>query len=44
MNKKESMKDAIWHLTCASSSLQGYGFDEIQKRIISIRDELKIKE
>ncbi len=42
MNKKEALKDAVWHLTCSASSLQGLnGFEDIQKRILKLRDELR---
>jgi len=44
MNKKDALKDAVWHLTCSASSLQGLnGFEDIQKEILEIRDRLRQK-
>lgn len=45
MNKKDALKDAVWHLTCSSSSLQGLnGFEDIQSEILEIRKKLREKE
>jgi len=41
MNKKDALKDAIWHLTCSASSLQGFGFESVQEEILKIRNDLR---
>jgi hypothetical protein len=42
MNKKEVLKDAVWHLTCSASSLHGLnGYEKSEEAILKIRDELR---